>query len=174
MKLAYSRRLLLTAFSTLAHTLHAYNYIWTRYVPLLPLPPPSSRSPPPPPPPPHNPPSPAPFLSFLIVRKYCVWYMTPYSCLPFFSPLLLLLCLWPCVRIHRHVCIVSVLLSLLISQTATRAGHVTCVCFTFQNGFMMMMKWCLMSSHVSWHIRDKLWPMHGSIILYVHGNQKAL
>ena len=31
-----------------------------------------------------------------------------------------------------------------------------------------------MSSDVSWHIRDKLWPMpkHGSIILYVHGNQR--
>ena len=40
---------------------------------------------------------------------------------------------------------------------------------------MMMMKWCLMSSDVRWHIRDKLWPMpkHGSIILYIHGNQKA-
>ena len=40
---------------------------------------------------------------------------------------------------------------------------------------LMMMSWCLMSSDVSWHIRDKLWPMpkHGSIILYVHGNQKA-
>ena len=40
---------------------------------------------------------------------------------------------------------------------------------------MMMMSWCLMSSDVSWHIRDKLWPMPkpGSIILYVHGNQKA-
>ena len=39
----------------------------------------------------------------------------------------------------------------------------------------MMMSWCLMSSDVIWHIRDKLWPMpkHGSIILYVHGNQKA-
>ena len=38
-----------------------------------------------------------------------------------------------------------------------------------------MMKWCLMSSDVGWHIRDKLWPMpkHDSIILYVHGNQKA-
>ena len=34
--------------------------------------------------------------------------------------------------------------------------------------YMMMMKWCLMSSDVSWHIRDKLWPMpkHASIILY--------
>ena len=41
--------------------------------------------------------------------------------------------------------------------------------------WMMMMKWCLMSSDVSWHIRDKLWPMpkHGSINLYVHGSQKA-
>ena len=40
---------------------------------------------------------------------------------------------------------------------------------------LMMMSWCLMSSDVSWHIRDKLWPTpkHGSIILYVHGNQKA-
>ena len=40
---------------------------------------------------------------------------------------------------------------------------------------VVMMKWCLMSSDVSWHIRDKLWPMpkHGSIILYVHRNQKA-
>ena len=32
-----------------------------------------------------------------------------------------------------------------------------------------MMSWCLMSSDVIWHIRDKLWPMpkHGSVILYV-------
>ena len=38
-----------------------------------------------------------------------------------------------------------------------------------------MMSWCLMSSDVSWHIRDKLWPMpkHGSINLHVHRNQKA-
>ena len=30
---------------------------------------------------------------------------------------------------------------------------------------MMMMSWCLISSDVIWHIRDKLWPMpkHGSI-----------
>ena len=34
---------------------------------------------------------------------------------------------------------------------------------------------CLMSSDVSWHIRDKLRPMpkHCSILLYVHGNRKA-
>ena len=31
-------------------------------------------------------------------------------------------------------------------------------------------------SDVSWHIRDKLWPMpkHSSINLYVHGNQKIV
>ena len=35
---------------------------------------------------------------------------------------------------------------------------------------LVMVKWCLMSSDVSWHIRDKLWPVpkHGSVILYVH------
>ena len=40
---------------------------------------------------------------------------------------------------------------------------------------VVMMSWCLMSSDVTWHIRDKLWPMpkHGSIILYIQGNQKA-
>ena len=44
-----------------------------------------------------------------------------------------------------------------------------------QFSWLKMMSWCLMSSDVSWHIRDKLWPMlkHGSVILYVHGNQKA-
>ena len=39
-----------------------------------------------------------------------------------------------------------------------------------------MMNWCLMSSDVMRHIRDKLWPMpkHSAAInLYVHGNQKA-
>ena len=48
-------------------------------------------------------------------------------------------------------------------------------CLLHDPTVMLMMKWCLMSSDVSWHIRDKLWPMpkHGSIILYVHGNQKA-
>ena len=42
-------------------------------------------------------------------------------------------------------------------------------------GHSVMMKWCLVSSDVRWHIRDKLRPMpkHGSINLYVHGSQKA-
>ena len=37
--------------------------------------------------------------------------------------------------------------------------------FCDQLVLMMMMSWCLMSSDVIWHIRDKLWPMpkHGSI-----------
>ena len=36
-------------------------------------------------------------------------------------------------------------------------------------------RWCLMPSDVGWHIRDKLRPMpkHGSIQLYVRGNQKS-
>ena len=42
-----------------------------------------------------------------------------------------------------------------------------CCCFfgVFCCNQMMMMSWCLMSSDVIWHIRDKLWPMpkHGSI-----------
>ena len=40
---------------------------------------------------------------------------------------------------------------------------------------VVVVKCCLMSSDVGWHIRDKLWPVlkHGSINLYVHGNQKA-
>ena len=38
-----------------------------------------------------------------------------------------------------------------------------------------VVKCCIMSSDVGWHIRGKLWPMpkHGSVNLYVHGNQKA-
>ena len=33
----------------------------------------------------------------------------------------------------------------------------------------MMMSWCLMSSDVIWHIRDRLWPMpkHGSIKIHI-------
>ena len=48
--------------------------------------------------------------------------------------------------------------------------------YQFRLRMMMMMSWCLMSSDVMRHIRDKLWPMpkHGAINLYVHGNpQKA-
>ena len=60
--------------------------------------------------------------------------------------------------------------------------HAWCGLRSFRKGamsvyriIMMMMSWCLMSSDVSWHIRDKLWPVlkHSSINLYVHGNQKA-
>ena len=36
-------------------------------------------------------------------------------------------------------------------------------------------RWCLMSSDVGWHIRDKLRPMreHGSVLFYVHRNRKV-
>ena len=36
---------------------------------------------------------------------------------------------------------------------------------SYQDFRLMMTSWCLMSSDVIWHIRDKLWPMpkHGSI-----------
>ena len=46
---------------------------------------------------------------------------------------------------------------------------------TLSPEYLMMMKWCLMSSDVGWHIGDKLRPMpkHGSINLYVHRSQKA-
>ena len=59
--------------------------------------------------------------------------------------------------------------------------HQVTTCYTASVTFsqscveLMMMNWCLMSSDVMRHIRDKLWPMpkHGAINLYVHGNQKA-
>ena len=64
--------------------------------------------------------------------------------------------------------------------TGFRGGHggssqLSCSWSPLKLFVLMMMKCCLMSSDVSWHIRDKLWPMpkHGSINLYVHGNQKA-
>ena len=59
--------------------------------------------------------------------------------------------------------------------TATAARINSLYSISERESVTMMMKWCLMSSDVSWHIRDKLWPMpkHGSINLYVHGNQKS-
>ena len=53
--------------------------------------------------------------------------------------------LYPRVRSSHLVCLLSLSLSSVV--------------------LMMMMSWCLMSSDVIWHIRDKLWPMpkHGSI-----------
>ena len=68
---------------------------------------------------------------------------------------------------HRH-CVVTIP-STIVSETS-KGGNCR------ETVQLMMMSWCLMSSDVSWHIRDKLWPMpkpHGSINLYVHGNQKA-
>ena len=61
-------------------------------------------------------------------------------------------------------------------NTGRNSKQTTCLCRdTGGKGTLPVVKWCLMSSDVSWHIRDILWPMpkHGSINLYVHGNQKA-
>ena len=54
-------------------------------------------------------------------------------------------------------------------------NSLTALCPVKKGRAHVMVKCCLTSSDVSWHIRDKLWPMpkHGSVNLYVHGNQKA-
>ena len=67
-------------------------------------------------------------------------------------------------------------LNLFAQFKATTKSHENYVfLYPFSNMAISMMKWCLMSSDVRWHIRDKLRPMpkHGSINLYVHGSQKA-
>ena len=79
----------------------------------------------------------------------------------------------------------------LILDRRTRSGFIQSpnlrsltsrIVHVYRTGLLAAIRWisvgrlcCLMSSDVSWHIRDKLWPMpkHGSIILYVHGNQKS-
>ena len=62
-------------------------------------------------------------------------------------------------------------LELLLTDDLLLQGH-----WGREEAAVGWLKCCLVSSDVSWHIRDKLWPMpkHGSINLYVHGNQKAL
>ena len=56
-----------------------------------------------------------------------------------------------CVCVYVHVC-VCVLFYVVIN-------------LFFSLNCNLMMSWCLMSSDVIWHIRDKLWPMpkHGSV-----------
>ena len=54
-------------------------------------------------------------------------------------------------------------------------GHTCPVHYcTNKTTMLLLLLCCLMSSDVSWHIRDKLRPVpkHGSILLYVHKNQK--
>ena len=62
---------------------------------------------------------------------------------------------WWWYNVFTHVC-VHTLSRLLIPPPSTPHPFLM---------MMMMMKCCLMSPDVSWHIRDKLWPMpkHGSI-----------
>ena len=84
-----------------------------------------------------------------------------------------------CTRTGRWCASVVAIRSLsLFTDWADRRSHINSLdswCATYVSKTMMMMSWCLMSSDVSWHIRDKLWPMlkHGSISLYVHGNPRA-
>ena len=58
---------------------------------------------------------------------------------------------------------------IILLDTVSLHNHSPC-CFAVD-----FFRWCLMSSDVGWHIRDKLRPMqeHGSILLYVHGNREA-
>ena len=113
-----------------------------------------------------------PCVCFSIVRyfpmcfvRYCVVF-----CLVFFSVLCgVLLCVWFGIVWCFALCLVRYCVVICFVFVSVLWDILPCICL------MMMMSWCLMSSDVIWHIRDKLWPMpkHGSIILYVHGNQKA-
>ena len=87
--------------------------------------------------------------------------------------------------VHRHILSTSLHLphlarhhlhyhaSRCIGRTAQDGGHLDS--HTAPRWTMSVQKpsfrWCLMSSDVRWHIRDKLRPVreHGSILLYVHG-----
>ena len=53
---------------------------------------------------------------------------------------------------------------LTVCSSSLRLANSVCAVVSYLM-MMMMMSWCLMSSDVIWHIRDKLWPMpkHGSI-----------
>ena len=70
----------------------------------------------------------------------------------------------PVSPLHSSCSLVEVLLYVHRNRRLIRAGSPgRPPRLTFTQ--MMMMSWCLMSSDVIWHIRDKLWPMpkHGSI-----------
>ena len=78
--------------------------------------------------------------------------------------------------------LVSCTMSISVTVCCTRSDDsivkctvMVCLCYSVYDVIVGLMNWCLMSSDVRWHIRDKLWPMpkHGAINLYVHGNQKA-
>ena len=64
---------------------------------------------------------------------------------------------------HSHTGLCS--LPCISRQTAALSPTNPSFQFFHPRCALMMMSWCLMSSDVIWHIRDKLWPMpkHGSI-----------
>ena len=70
----------------------------------------------------------------------------------------------PCHFMHSHIRKVYACLAVTCHlHLAEWPGSFTCYCGN--TGVLLLLSWCLMSSDVIWHIRDKLWPMpkHGSI-----------
>ena len=51
------------------------------------------------------------------------------------------------------------------TTVTTATTRVLTLSFNWHEVVLLLLSWCLMSSDVIWHIRDKLWPMpkHGSI-----------
>ena len=82
---------------------------------------------------------------------------------------------------HTDLCWQTLFLHCFVSHLAAKVRDMYnttgCVIETphIKQHRLLMMKWCLMSSDVGWHIRDQLRPMpkHGSIYLYVHGKPEG-
>ena len=87
-------------------------------------------------------------------------------------------CVVHCCQFLKMVVVFRLKMCCVLHETAGNKCETKitgCILKQDPNTQRVMMKWCLMSSDVGWHIRDKLRPMpkHGSINLYVHGSQKA-
>ena len=91
--------------------------------------------------------------------RYCFLLFILHVCVPCY-------CLWFCVFM---VCYNIIKLISILDIIAHNFHFYVAFCSPWWkieiSQLMMMMSWCLMSSDVIWHIRDKLWPMpkHGSI-----------
>ena len=74
---------------------------------------------------------------------------------------------WVCVRACVRACVrVCVCVCVCVRTTLSLSLYLFSILSLLHIiSSMMMMSWCLMSSDVIWHIRDKLWPIpkHGSI-----------
>ena len=78
------------------------------------------------------------------------------------SNTLMLTAVWTKPSIIPALMLTSVLTPSHWGMDLPQSWHLTLISSAL---WVMMMSWCLMSSDVIWHIRDKLWPMpkHGSI-----------